>query len=94
MALSTERRLRYAPFRPVGDGWSFRLHVERLCPDGEWEPLATADLDVESSDAFSNPDRFIQFERRTAALAGLDRNVLPIVGEPCPLISNRLRESA
>lgn len=36
MALGTERRLKYAPFRPVGDGWSFRLHVERLCPDGEW----------------------------------------------------------
>lgn len=31
-------RLRYEPLRPVGIGWSFRLRVERLAPDGEWEP--------------------------------------------------------
>ena len=91
---SGDWRLRYEPCRRLYDAWSFRLHVERLAADGEWEPVHTADLHAEDASVFANPDRFITFERRTAGAVGLDRRHLPIVDEPCPLLSCKIRRPA
>lgn len=91
---SGDWRLRYEPCRRLYDAWSFRLHVERLAADGEWEPVHTADLHAEDASVFANPDRFITFERRTAKAVGLDRRHLPIVDEPCPLLSCKIRRPA
>lgn len=75
-------RLRYEPLRPVGIGWSFRLRVERLAPDGEWEPVLTRDYRVRTSDVMGNPSGLVSFEERTAREAGYRRADLPIVDSP------------
>lgn len=75
-------RLRYEPLRPVGIGWSFRLRVERLAPDGEWEPVLTRDYLVRTSDVMANPGGLASFEERTAREAGYRRADLPIVDSP------------
>lgn len=75
-------RLRYEPIRPVGIGWSFRLRVERLAPDGEWEPVLTRDYLVRTSDVMANPGGLVSFEERTAREAGYRRADLPIVDSP------------
>lgn len=87
-------RLHYEPYRRLYDAWSFRLHVERLAADGEWESVHTADLHAADAGVFGNPDRFITFERRTADAVGLDRRRLSVVDEPCPLLSCKLRQPA
>lgn len=78
----TNARLRYEPIRPVGDGWSFRLRVERLAPDGEWEPVLARDYRVRTSDVMGNPGGLVSFEERTAREAGYRRADLPIVDSP------------
>lgn len=75
-------RLRYEPIRPVGIGWSFRLRVERLAPDGEWEPVLTRDHLVRTNDVMGDPGRLTAFEERTAREAGYRRADLPIVDSP------------
>lgn len=75
-------RLRYEPLRPVGIGWSFRLRVERLAPDGEWEPVLTRDHLVRTSDVMGDPGRLTAFEERTAREAGYRRADLAIVDSP------------
>lgn len=75
-------RLRYEPLRPVGIGWSFRLRVERLAPDGEWEPVLTRDHLVRTSDVMGDPGGLVSFEERTAREAGYRRADLPIVDSP------------
>lgn len=75
-------RLRYEPIRPVGDGWSFRLRVERLASDGEWEPVLARDYRVRTSDVMGNPGGLVSFEERTAREAGYRRADLPIVDSP------------
>lgn len=75
-------RLRYEPIRPVGIGWSFRLRVERLAPDGEWEPVLTRDYLVRTSDVMANPGGLTAFEEHTAREAGYRRADLPIVDSP------------
>ena len=75
-------RLRYEPLRPVGIGWSFRLRVERLAPDGEWEPVLTRDYLVRTSDVMANPGGLAAFEEHTAREAGYRRADLPIVDSP------------
>ena len=75
-------RLRYEPLRPVGIGWSFRLRVERLAPDGEWELVLTRDHLVRTSDVMGDPGGLVSFEERTAREAGYRRADLPIVDSP------------
>lgn len=82
-------RLRYEPIRPVGIGWSFRLRVERLAPDGEWEPVLTrdylvrtSDYLVRTSDVMGDPGRLTAFEERTAREVGYRRADLAIVDSP------------
>lgn len=75
-------RLRYEPIRPVGIGWSFRLRVERLAPDGEWEPVLTRDHLVRTNDVMGDPGRLTAFEERTAREAGYRRADLAIVDPP------------
>ena len=75
-------RLRYEPIRPVGDGWSFRLRVERLAPDGEWEPTMVRAFTSRTSDILANPGSLDAFEERAAHDAGYRRADLPIVGSP------------
>ena len=75
-------RLRYEPIRPAGIGWSFRLRVERLAPDGEWEPVLTRDYLVRTSDVMGDPGRLAAFEERTTREAGYRRADLAIVDSP------------
>ena len=75
-------RLHYEPIRPVGIGWSFRLRVERLAPDGEWEPVLTRDYLVRTNDVMGDPGRLTAFEERTAREAGYRRADLAIVNSP------------
>lgn len=75
-------RLRYEPLRPVGIGWSFRLRVERLAPDGEWEPVLTRDHLVRTNDVMGDPGGLTAFEERTAREAGYRRADLAIVDSP------------
>lgn len=75
-------RLRYEPMRPAGIGWSFRLRVERLASDGEWEPMLVRDHKVRDCDVMGDPSSLATFEKRTAGEAGYDWNDLAVVDEP------------
>lgn len=59
-----------------------RLRVERLAPDGEWEPVLTRDHLVRTNDVMGDPGRLTAFEERTAREAGYRRADLAIVDSP------------
>ena len=59
-----------------------RLRVERLAPDGEWEPVLTRDHLVRTSDVMGDPGGLVSFEERTAREAGYRRADLAIVDSP------------
>lgn len=77
-----DARLRYEPMRPAGAGWSFRLRVERLAPDGEWEPVLVRDHRTRDCDVLGDPSSLTAFEKRTAGEAGYDWRDLDVVDMP------------
>lgn len=78
----SDARLRYEPMRPAGGGWSFRLRVERLAPDGEWEPVLVRDHRIRNNDVLGDPSSLTAFEKRTAREAGYDWRNLDVVDMP------------
>ena len=78
--LSAERRLRYAPFRPVGDGWRFQLLLQRRAADGEWETVDESVRDSPTGAMLAMVEPFLSGERQMRVRHGLSD--VPVVYRP------------